>query len=106
MNLIGAATVSRMKPVMRRQHALRVAHPSMGRDLWGLLEGAGLRLLDRVEELSVWRRFDTLNVLIDVPAAIQRVVLQDASTRPRPANGWCANANVTSAEPPTRRSPR
>ncbi len=51
-----------------------VAHPSMGRDLWGLLEGAGLRVLDRVEELSVWRRLDTLNAVIDVPAAIQRVV--------------------------------
>jgi SAM-dependent methyltransferase len=51
-----------------------VRHPGMGGELWSLLEDAGLLVLDRVEELSVWRRFATLNAVIDLPAAIHRAV--------------------------------
>ena len=32
-----------------------VAHPVVGGELWRLVEEAGCQVLDRVEELSVWR---------------------------------------------------
>ena len=49
-----------------------VAQSDVGGALWSLIEDTGCVVLDRVEELSVWRSFATLNVVIDLPAAIAR----------------------------------
>jgi SAM-dependent methyltransferase len=51
-----------------------VRHSSIGADLWALVEATGLVVLDRVEELSVWRSLSTLERVIDLPAAIGRSV--------------------------------
>ncbi len=49
-------------------------HPAIGGELWPLLEHEGLLVLDRVEELSVWRQLAILSAVIDLPAAIDRAV--------------------------------
>jgi SAM-dependent methyltransferase len=54
-----------------------VRHPDVGAALWTLVEEAGLEVLDRVEELSVWRRLDVLDHVIGVEASVQRAVDAD-----------------------------
>lgn len=51
-----------------------VAQPGVGGALWSLIEDTGCVVLDCVEELSVWRDFATLKVVIDLPAAINHAV--------------------------------
>ncbi len=51
-----------------------VRHADAGNRLWGWVEAAGFVVLDRVEELSVWRSLDTLRSVIDLDAAITRAV--------------------------------
>jgi SAM-dependent methyltransferase len=51
-----------------------VKHPDAGSRLWEWVEAAGFVVFDRVEELSVWRRLDTLRAVIDLDAAILRAV--------------------------------
>jgi len=51
-----------------------VRHSDAGSRLWGWVEAAGFNVLDRVEELSVWRQLDTLRSVIDLDAAIVRAI--------------------------------
>jgi hypothetical protein len=39
-------------------------HPGVGGELWGLAEEAGCQVLDRVEELSVWRSLEVLDRIV------------------------------------------
>ena len=39
-------------------------HPGVGADLWRLAEEAGCQVLDRVEELSVWRSLEVLDRIV------------------------------------------
>jgi SAM-dependent methyltransferase len=54
-----------------------VRQPGVGGALWRLVEQAGLEVLDRVEELSVWRQLDVLDRVIGVELALQRAVAAD-----------------------------
>jgi SAM-dependent methyltransferase len=49
-------------------------HPGIGGDLWKLLERADCELLDRVEELSVWRSLETLDMVIGLRSSLRRAV--------------------------------
>lgn len=49
-------------------------HPDLGAVLWELLEGAGCEVLDRVEELSVWRSPATLERVAGFPDSVDRAV--------------------------------
>jgi SAM-dependent methyltransferase len=51
-----------------------VAHPGVGGELWPLIEEAGCQVLDRVEELSVWRSLATLEHVAGFPASVDRAV--------------------------------
>ena len=51
-----------------------VAHPGVGGELWRLVEEAGCQVLDRVEELSVWRSLATLERVTGFPASVDRAV--------------------------------
>lgn len=39
-------------------------HPGVGAHLWDIAETAGLAVVDRVEELSVWRDLEALNAIV------------------------------------------
>ena len=52
-----------------------VKHPDIGTKLWTLLEELGCDVLDRVEELSVWRSLSTLERVAGFPHAVERAVL-------------------------------
>jgi SAM-dependent methyltransferase len=47
-----------------------VAHPDIAGRLWELLELLGCQVLDRVEELSVWRSLSTLKRVTGFPASV------------------------------------
>ncbi|MGH9048339.1 MAG: methyltransferase domain-containing protein, partial [Acidimicrobiia bacterium] len=49
-------------------------HPGIGARLWDLLESLGCDVLDRVEELSVWRSLQRLERVTGVPAAVDGAV--------------------------------
>jgi SAM-dependent methyltransferase len=51
-----------------------VNHPDIGARLWDLLEESGCDVLDRVEELSVWRSLVTLERVTGFAAAVDRAV--------------------------------
>lgn len=51
-----------------------VKHPDAGARLWELLETAGCDVLDRVEELSVWRSLGTLERVAGFPLSVERAV--------------------------------
>jgi SAM-dependent methyltransferase len=51
-----------------------VAHPDIAGRLWGLLESLRCHVLDRVEELSVWRSLSTLERVTGFPASVDRAV--------------------------------
>jgi hypothetical protein len=51
-----------------------VKHPDVGAGLWELLENLGCDVLDRVEELSVWRSLATLERVAGFPTAVDRAV--------------------------------
>ena len=63
-------------------------HPAIGGALWGLAEGAGCAVLDRVEELSVWRTLEPLEML---PGGVRQVVeraVQAGRIDRREADRW------------------
>lgn len=49
-------------------------HPDVGGRLWALVEDAGCEVLDRVEELSVWRSLETLVRIAGYPHSVDRAV--------------------------------
>jgi SAM-dependent methyltransferase len=49
-------------------------HPDIGARLWELLESLGCDVLDRVEELSVWRSIAKLERVAGFPGAVDRAV--------------------------------
>ena len=49
-------------------------HPGIGGDLWRLVEEAGCEVLDRVEELSIWRSLETLDAVIGLENSVRRAV--------------------------------
>ena len=49
-------------------------HPGIGGKLWGLIEEAGCDVLDRVEELSVWRSLAVLDRVVGLEASVVRAV--------------------------------
>ena len=51
-----------------------VRHPDAGSCLWDWVSTSGFTVLDRIEELSVWRSLDTLNRVINLDQAISRAV--------------------------------
>jgi len=51
-----------------------VRHPAIGARLWDLLEQAGCDVLDRVEELSVWRSVTRLAQVAGFPMSVERAV--------------------------------
>lgn len=51
-----------------------VRHPGVGAALWELLEGAGCLVLDRVEELSVWRSLGVLDGAIGLDRSVAAAV--------------------------------
>jgi SAM-dependent methyltransferase len=48
----------------------------LGAALWRLIEEAGFEVLDRVEEMSVWRALDVLDRAIGVDASVQRAIAE------------------------------
>ncbi|MHB1445487.1 MAG: methyltransferase domain-containing protein [Acidimicrobiales bacterium] len=50
-----------------------VANPSIGGQLWEMVEKAGCRVLDRVEELSGWRSLAVIDRVLG-PGALERAV--------------------------------
>jgi SAM-dependent methyltransferase len=66
-----------------------VRHADAGSQLWGWVEAAGFVVLDRVEELSVWRSFNTLRSVIDLDGAIARGVA-DGRVHDAAASAWHA----------------
>jgi hypothetical protein len=60
-------------------------HPAVGGDLWNLLEGAGCDVLDRVEELSVWRSLNVLDVVLGLAASVERAVNEGRTSRSKAA---------------------
>jgi SAM-dependent methyltransferase len=51
-----------------------VRHPDVGGSLWGLAERAGFDVVDRVEELSVWRSLAVLDRVVNVAESVERAV--------------------------------
>jgi SAM-dependent methyltransferase len=51
-----------------------VRHPGVGSELWTLLEAANCDVLDRVEELSVWRSLDTVDRVTNLESSVERAV--------------------------------
>jgi SAM-dependent methyltransferase len=49
-------------------------HPGVGGVLWDLLEDAGCDVVDRVEELSVWRSIKVLNAVIGLRESLRGAV--------------------------------
>ena len=49
-------------------------HPGIGGQLWELLEAAGFDVLDRVEELSVWRSLDVLDRVVGLAVSVEQAV--------------------------------
>jgi SAM-dependent methyltransferase len=53
---------------------LALHHPDAGGRLWEWVEAAGFVVLDRIEELSVWRSLDTLRTVIDLDRRITQAI--------------------------------
>ena len=66
-----------------------VKHPDAGTRLWEWVETAGFTVLDRVEELSVWRSLDMLRKVINLDQAIAGAVDAGRVTATEAA-GWQA----------------
>jgi SAM-dependent methyltransferase len=56
-------------------------HPGVGGVLWELLEAAGCVVLDRVEELSVWRSLAVLDGTVGLERSIAHVVQHERISR-------------------------
>lgn len=59
-----------------------VRHPHVGGLLWELLEDAGCTVLDRVEELSVWRSLDVLDGTVGLERSIAHAVEHGRVSQP------------------------
>jgi len=66
-----------------------VRHPGVGAELWSLIEDAGCEVLDRVEELSIWRRLDRLDRVVGLASSIEKAVLARRISQEQ-ADGWVA----------------
>jgi SAM-dependent methyltransferase len=64
-----------------------VRHPDVGGSLWELAERAGFDVVDRVEELSVWRSLAVLDRVVDVAESVERAVGAGRIGRAE-AEGW------------------
>jgi SAM-dependent methyltransferase len=64
-----------------------VCHPEIGGSLWYLVEAAGCTVLDRVEELSVWRSLDVLDEVIGLERSITHAVENGRVSREK-ADRW------------------
>lgn len=49
-------------------------HPAVGGELWNLLEGAGCDVLDRIEELSIWRSLNVLDAVLGLDNSVECAV--------------------------------
>jgi SAM-dependent methyltransferase len=64
-----------------------VRHPGVGSELWNLMEAAGCEVLDRVEELSIWKRLAVLDRVIELAPSIEKAVIAQRISRAR-ADEW------------------
>jgi SAM-dependent methyltransferase len=64
-----------------------VRHPGVGGALWDLLEAAGCTVLDRVEELSVWRSLGVLDGTIGLERSVAHAV-HHGRVSPQKADRW------------------
>ena len=62
-------------------------HPDVGGALCELLEAAGCIVLDRVEELSVWRSLDVLDGVVGIERSIANAVQQERISQ-QAADRW------------------
>jgi len=62
--------------------------PAIGGQLWEKIEAAGCRVLDRIEELSVWRSLAVLDRVLG-PGAVERAV-RSGRLQPDQADHWLA----------------
>ena len=72
-------------------------HPGMGGQLWELLADAGCDVLDRIEELSVWRSLRTLQQVAGFPAAVDQAVAA-GRVEAAGARRWVAEQNERDAQ--------
>ncbi len=75
---------------------LPTRQPDAGSRLWEWIEAAGFDVLDRVEELSVWRSLDTLRTVIDLDRSIMQAVA-DGQIDEREAASWRARQEANNA---------
>jgi SAM-dependent methyltransferase len=66
-----------------------VRQPGIGSEVWHLVEDAGCEVLDRVEELSIWRRLAVLDGVIGLAPSIEKAVIARRVSRER-ADEWLA----------------
>jgi SAM-dependent methyltransferase len=72
-------------------------HPAVGADLWWLTEQAGCEVMDRVEELSVWRSLRLVGQLAGLAVAVESAV-KAGRVRPEEAERWLAHQREREAE--------
>jgi SAM-dependent methyltransferase len=63
-----------------------VRQPGIGGELWGLIEAAGCRVLDRIEELSVWHSLADIDHVLG-PGAVEWAV-RAGRIQPEQAAEW------------------
>ena len=73
-----------------------VPHPQIGSQLWDLVEATGARVLDRVEEFSVWRSLSALERVLG-PGAVDRAV-RDGRMDAAGARTWLERQQRNEAE--------
>ena len=56
-------------------------HPDVGGRLWDLVEAAGFDVLDRVEEMSVWRSLDMLDGVVGVESSVDGAIVCEVVPR-------------------------
>jgi SAM-dependent methyltransferase len=71
-------------------------HPYVGAALWDLLEAAGCVVLDRVEELSVWRSLDVLDGTVGLDRSIGHAV-QNGRVSQHVADRWLGEQRTRDA---------
>src|SRR5262249_36535614 len=74
-----------------------VRHPDIGGSLWATIEAAGCTVLDRVEELSVWRSLRVLDETIGLERSIALAVANDRVTQ-RGADEWLREQRAREAQ--------
>jgi SAM-dependent methyltransferase len=65
---------SELSPRVPAGALVSVRHPNIGQQLWPLIEATGCDVVDRVEELSVWRSLQTFERVHGFPRNIERAV--------------------------------